>query len=171
MDPMLRGWLDREVAIANLLHDLRGPVSALQALAELLGPDCPELVSRTAGRLIRLLEAFPTVGNQTHRVDLGELLNLPTPAPVVLRVPPEMSQAAVEQVPALSREVEVDERVVVLRLKGVPAEEWNPEATRNPSTGARLRVASRLAGVLSLRYISEGERGTVHLRFPRQPVS
>lgn len=171
MDPMLRGWLDREVAIANLIHDLRGPVSSLQALAELMGPDCPDLVSRTAARLLRLLETFPAVGNQAHTVDLGELLALPTSAQVLLRVPPALFAAAVEQVPSVSRELEVDERVILLRLKGVPAEEWNPEGARNPSAGARLRAVSRLAGVLNLRYVSEGDRGTVHLRFPLHPIS
>lgn len=170
MEDLLRGWLDRELAIASLLHDLRGPVAALQALVELLGPDCPEMVSRIASRLLRQLESFPATGNQNHPVDLGILLGLPPSGIVTLRVPPALLKAAIQQLPHREARIEVEDRLVLVRLLGVPEEEWVPDGIRQGSHGGRLRVAARLAGAVNQRYANEGGTGTVQLRFLLCPV-
>lgn len=165
MEDLFRGWLDRELLVASTLHDLRGPVAALQGLVELLGPECPEMVSRIAARLFRQLESFPLQAQQLHPADLGDVLGLPIRAPVLLRIPPAMLRYAVQQVPHGTVTVAVEEKIVVLRLTDVSETDWSPD-TRNPTAGARLRVAARLAGALSQRYLGESVVGTVQIRFP-----
>lgn len=152
MDPA-HALLDRELLISGILHDLRGPLTAVQGWAELEEERGSPAVTGALTRVRTLLDgiADPTWAAPADAVFAG--------ARVRVRGPIDVLKIAVDDLPHERIEVVSDGERVDVRIDGVPAAEipqgWSMAQVRRwleeggPGlAGARVRIAARVVGAV-----------------------
>lgn len=164
-DALIQGWLTRELMFSAFLHDLRGPLTALSGVVEMMGH--PPMLKRISQRINALLDATTPMGTQRFPCDLGALLDIDQPTPVVLCSPPLLLKQSVLGLPHQRRSL-ITTDVVELCLEGISIDDWGANTPQEPSPGLLLRMAARLSGATHVSYRSEG---TVRLHFPPAPTT
>lgn len=173
MDPV-RASLDRELIISAALHDVRGPLTAIQGWAEL-----EEERGRAGplGALARMLDLLDVLGDAApHPPHVAELEG----HLVRVRGPIDVLKMAIDDLP--HREVRVAEEgeTVAVRILGVPlgsmSSGWSLAQVRRwlaeggaPLAGARLRVAARTIGAVRHDFapVTGTEEGTATIWLAR----
>lgn len=169
-----RALLDRELLLSGIVHDLRGPLTAVQGWAELeeeqgnLGP--AGAIARVSGLLDAVADAAPRAAEVATFADRA----------VRVKGPIDVLRIAVDDLPHAATTVEDTEDAAIVRIEGVPAAEmpqgWSLTQVRRwlseggPGlAGARLRIASRIVGAVKLQaaLVPGGAHGTVTIWLPR----
>lgn len=171
MDPA-RTLLDRELLLSSIVHELRGPITAVHGFMELDDREPRPGLESAVDRLTSLVATLsdtsvaPPESVSFHGID------------VRVKGPVEVLDAAIAAMPHRSLSVELEREHAVVILTGVPVGElaagWSLAQVRRwlaeggPGlAGARLRIAARIVG--ALRYsspIATGEAEavvTIHL--------
>lgn len=172
MDPV-RTLLDRELLLSGLVHELRGPITAVQGFVELEESPRPGLeaaVERLTGLVDILAET--QIAEPVVAMFCGTTIRC--------KGPPEVLERALSLLPHRSITVEVHADYVALAVGGVPAAEqaagWSLAQVRGwleqggPGfAGARLRVAARIVGALRYSFVvpAGGTEGVVYIHLPR----
>lgn len=156
--------IDRELIHSAALHDVRGPLTAVQGWAEI---DEDRIGPGPLGALTRITAILDSVGEAATPPAATQTFE---GIPVRLRAPIDVLQTAIHDLPHARVEVErVGERVAI-RISGLSGEElpsgWSLAQVRRwleepgpPLAGARLRMAARLVG--AVRQDVDPEVGTV----------
>lgn len=169
-----RALLDRELLLSGIVHDLRGPLTAVQGWAELeeeqgsVGP--AGAISRVAGLLDAVADAAPRAAEVATFADRA----------VRVKGPIDVLRIAIDDLPHASLALEDTDDATILRIDGVPAGEmpqgWSLTQVRRwlseggPGlAGARVRIASRIVGAVKLQagFTPGGTHGTVTIWLPR----
>lgn len=164
-DALIQGWLSRELMFSAFLHDLRGPLTALSGVVEMMGH--PPMLKRINQRINTMLEATSPLGTQRFPCELGALLDMDQEAHVVLCSPPLLLKRSILGLPHQRRSL-LKTDVVELCLEGVSIDDWGANTPQEPSPGLLLRMAARLSGATHVVYRSEG---MVRLHFPHAPTT
>jgi hypothetical protein len=175
---VIRTLLDRELCWTGLVHDLRGPVTALGGLLE-LEPVASPLLQAACERLSAMVaEDLPSRGD--HVEDLAVLLGVPGSAPAVMAAPGEVLAQALLAVRHDGVAVSAGEHGVIVEITGVATIDgesgWSLGQVRAwladgaPGlAGARMRVAARLCGAQAQVFTAEpgAAHGLLRLHFAR----
>lgn len=171
---LVRLLLDRELAISAALHDLGGPLTAMQGWAEL----STDLGGRGLDDVMERITAYLA------------LIGDPRPGPPVVaeiagcRVsvhgPIDILRIAIDDLPHREVRAWTEPDGVRVEIHGVPLEEnasgWTLaevrawRATGGPGlAGARLRIAARVVGALRVSFTLSEERDSAiaTIRLPR----
>lgn len=174
--------VDRELLISGFCHDVRGPLTAFSGHAEMEGADERSPLQLATTRLSELLADLPLATRPENRADLRDSFDVASTPVWVLEgfAPIEFALLALPHEPPA---VELVGETAWLSLPGLPTRElrveWNVQMVRDwlrtggvGHAGARLRIASRLAGALTTSFVAaEGAaQGVLRIAFARAPA-
>lgn len=157
-----RVLLDRELVLSAIVHDVRGPLTALLGWAELA--DDP-MIGETVGRVAGLVDELVQTGPAHTATFEGRAVRV--------RAPIDILRIAIDELPHRSMEVREQGGEVIVEIHGIPAAEgeggWSLAQVRRwlaepgPGlAGARLRIAARMCGALGLSVVlAPGEAESV----------
>jgi hypothetical protein len=169
-----RTFLDRELLLAGIVHELRGPITAVCGFIELEEDHPRPSLEAAVDRLTSLVNALSdsSVAPPARDTFRG--------VPVTVKGPLEVLEVAIAGLPHRSVDVTEGAEHVALAIAGVPIEElaagWSIAQVRRwlaeggPGlAGGRLRIAARIVGALRYTFpIVSGEtEATVHIRLAR----
>ncbi|MDP2311437.1 MAG: hypothetical protein Q8P41_00915 [Pseudomonadota bacterium] len=173
MDPA-RTLLDRELLLSSIVHELRGPITAVHGFVELDDQHHRPGLLSAVERLTSLVATL----SQTA-VSAAEVARFQG-VPVVVKGPIETLDVALAGLPHREMTVELAPEHVSITLFGVPAAElaagWSLAQVRRwlaeggPGlAGARLRIAARIVGALRYSFpLSPGDtEAVVHIHLAR----
>ncbi len=154
---LARTLLDRELLLSSIVHELRGPITAVHGFMELDDHNPRPGLESAVERLTSLVATLSDTA-----VSPPEVVQLRGVA-VRVKGPIEALEAAIAGMPHRSLTMELEREHAVLTLEGVPVGElaagWSMTQVRRwlseggPGlAGARLRIAARIVG--ALRYSS-----------------
>jgi signal transduction histidine kinase len=169
-----RTLLDRELLLAAIVHELRGPITAVCGFIELEEDHPRPSLAAAADRLTSLANALSDSSVSTPERDVLRGV------PVTVKGPLEVLEVAIAGLTHRAVEVADAADHVAVTITGVPVEElaagWSIAQVRRwlaedgPGlAGARLRIAARIVGALRYTFpiVSGESESTVHIRLAR----
>jgi hypothetical protein len=168
--------LDRELLVSGAIHDLRGPLTALQGWAEIEPGEAAEAAGEACQRMREVLEELGrTAPGELDDIDLGEALGTSS-CRAAVRGPPALLVAALEGLPGHLLTFEHTPTAVILWVGGLSLDAivsgWSLRQVQTwiqeggPGLGgARLRIAARLVGATRQTSRRSAESGEIALHF------
>ncbi|MES2641239.1 MAG: hypothetical protein V4850_17245 [Myxococcota bacterium] len=173
MDPA-RTLLDRELLLSGIVHELRGPITAVHGFMEL---DDKTPRPGLASAVERMTSLVSTLSDTS--ISPPEVVSY-RGSSVLVKGPIQVLELAIASLPHSAVTVELTPEHVVIQITGVPATEvaagWSMAQVRRwladggPGlAGARLRIAARIVGALRYSFpLTAGEsQGVVHIHLAR----
>ncbi|MDP2306175.1 MAG: histidine kinase dimerization/phospho-acceptor domain-containing protein [Pseudomonadota bacterium] len=173
MDPA-RTLLDRELLVSGIVHDLRGPLTAIQGFTELYDRNPRPVLAPAIDRMTSLVSTLAeTSVSPPDFVQFGGVR-------VRVRGPIGVLELAIASLPHRALRLELAPEHLAVEISGVPIAEiaagWSLAQVRlwlaegGPGlAGARLRIAARIVGALRYSFpLTPGEsEGVVHIHLAR----
>jgi hypothetical protein len=173
MDPA-RTLLDRELLLSGIVHELRGPITAVHGFMELDDKTPRPGLASAVGRMTSLVATLSDTSISPPEVVSYRGLS------VLVKGPIQVLELAIASLPHSAVTVELTTEHVVIQITGVPVAEvaagWSLAQVRRwlveggPGlAGARLRIAARIVGALRYSFpLAAGEsQGVVHIHLAR----
>ncbi len=178
MEPLLATFLDRELLVSAVCHDVRGPLTAIDGFAELDGVHVRSQVRQGVVRLNQMLSVLPARPVADRDEDLADFFAVPSARAMTAGL--RLLQEALGDLPYGVLELVQSETTVELLISDLDAAElgvdWNVAVIRRweagdpfGKRGARVRMAARLAAASRVRFEpgQDPARGVLGIAFVR----